>query len=97
RKRHSVPTRRSSDLAEGLAYSSDGKRITAALEDKSVTTWDSETGKELTTFKSFRGNFGAIALGADGRCLVATSEGQTVTLKKWEDRKSTRLNSSHGS
>jgi len=62
------------------AFSPDGKRLAAAMSDKTVRLWDTATGKALLTLRGHTGRVRAVAFSLDGRWLASGGEGGVVRL-----------------
>src|SRR5437870_13593084 len=57
--------------ATALAFSADGKRLAAALPDKTVRLHDAATGKEVKALKGLQSLAGALAFSRDGKLLAS--------------------------
>ena len=68
--------------------------LAVALAGGEVRILDDRTGRTRLTLKAHPTKVDALRFHPDGK-LLATSAIETPSLKLWEDRKSTRLNSSH--
>src|SRR5207245_9664515 len=90
---HPFPTRRSPDL-HGVDFAPDGTRVYISNEaDSTLDVVDRKTGKIVKKVR-LSGHPNNIAVTRDGdRVIICIAEDKGGL----EDRKSTRLNSSHGS
>jgi WD40 repeat protein len=70
-------------VVASVALSANGKRIASGNDDGTAKVWDTDTGRELFTFKCRR-RVSGVALSADGRQLVTGSWDGTV--KVWDTR-----------
>jgi len=82
-----------------VAFTSDGKTLATASEDRTVKLWDPQTGREVGSWEAFpRGEFGylALAFSPNGK-LLATAGGENV-VRLWTvaDRQPLRMLSGHG-
>ena len=76
-----------------VAISPDGRLVAAGSLDFYIRIWDVQTGLLIERLKGHKDSVYSVAFTPDGKGLVSGSLDKT--LKQWEDRKSTRLNSSH--
>lgn len=67
-----------------LAFSSDGKHLAAAAEDKAISLWHLPTGKLLGTMKGHTDRIPALAWHPSGHFLV--SAGWDTTARVWDAR-----------
>jgi len=65
-----------------VALSADGRRALSGSMDRTLKSWDVETGQELRTFVGHGEGVLAVALSADGRGALSGS--QDKTLKLWD-------------
>jgi WD40 repeat protein/serine/threonine protein kinase len=64
-----------------VTYTSDGKRLATASEDKTVKVWDAENGKELFTLQEQRtAELQSVAFSPDGKQLATIDK----TVKVWD-------------
>jgi len=56
-------------------FSSDGKRIIGHIDETNIKVWDSETGKEICSFKEYLGWIHFISSSPDGMQIAVRSIG----------------------
>jgi WD40 repeat protein len=71
---------RQGEVIYSLAFSPDGKTVTAASDAGQVRTWDVQTGRELCRFKGHRSLVSAVVFSPDGRTLAAGGADREVRL-----------------
>jgi WD40 repeat protein len=65
-----------------VAFSADGRRVLWVNTDNSMTLWDVEDGREVTTFAGHQEAVTCVALSPDGRTALSGSGDET--LKVWD-------------
>jgi len=68
-----------SDPVRSAAFSSDGKRLITASEDKTAQIWDAETGEHLRTLNHDR-NVWSAAFDLDGARVITASEDKKARI-----------------
>ena len=68
----------------GVAFSSDGRRLATASMDTTIKLWDMATGQELLTLKGHKSEVQSVMFSADDRLLL--SAGMDHTVKLWNAR-----------
>jgi WD40 repeat protein len=63
-----------------MAFSSDGKTLISASEDKTMRLWDTATGHEVRTFKGHAERVRAVAFSPDDKSIASGSDDRTVKL-----------------
>ncbi len=69
-------------MAEGLAFSPDGRFLATGSQDHLIRLWDVASGKEVCRFAGHDNWVEHVAFSPDGRTLVSTSSDWTIRL--WE-------------
>jgi WD40 repeat protein len=69
---------------QGVAFSPDGRSITADSKDGNVRVWDVATGKLRHQFKALSGGILAAALSRDGSLLALNGEGAPVCIRIYD-------------
>src|SRR5437868_4043951 len=64
-------------LVHAVAYSPDGKKLAAALDDNSVHVWEAETGKELFKLTAHQGPAHCVLFSPDGKLFATGSADQS--------------------
>ncbi|WP_435011979.1 protein kinase domain-containing protein (plasmid) [Tundrisphaera lichenicola] len=64
----------------GLAFSPDGRRLSSAGADFSLTIWDASTGNQLQMLRGHHDVVLALAYSPDGRVIASGSNDQTIRL-----------------
>jgi WD40 repeat protein len=78
------------------AVSPDGKRIAAAMTDRTVLIWDAVTGRQVTVLRGHTDLVLGVAWSPDGTRLASASYDHTVRL--WDlERGTARVLRGHGS
>ena len=70
------------EVANTVAFTSDGQQVVAGMSDGTIRFWSTEQGNSTGTVGSHRYAVRAIALSPDGRTLV--SAGADQTLRVWD-------------
>ena len=65
---------------DGLAFTSDGKRLVTGGRDQTIKIWDLTTGQALQTLKGHGGLIWSVACSLDGKRLASGSNDGTVKL-----------------
>jgi WD40 repeat protein len=68
------------DIAGGLAFSPDGKRIAAGCPDRAVSIWDTSTNQEVMRLTGHDQGVHHLAFSADGKRIVTAGGDQTVRV-----------------
>ncbi len=71
------------------AFSPDGERVCSASDDRTLKTWDPESGTELSTLEGHSGGVNACAFSPDGSLICSASDDRT--LKLWDGEGATSL------
>jgi DNA-binding ferritin-like protein (Dps family) len=79
--KHELLLQGHSTSVNSAAFSSDGKGIVTASDDKTARVWEAETGKEVCALKEYRGGLG-VAFSPDGKRIVTASWPKTARV--WE-------------
>jgi WD40 repeat protein len=69
-----------SDTVRGIAFSTDGKHLASASEDKTVRIWEVATGKEVRRLSGHEGGVRCVAWAPGGRLLASGGAEGTVCL-----------------
>ena len=69
-------------IVRDLAFSTDGKTLGSASDDKTARLWDVHTGKEIPTHFTHKGSVRAVAFSPDGQ-IVATG-GDDKVVRLWD-------------
>jgi RNA polymerase sigma factor (sigma-70 family) len=81
-----------------VAFSPDGKMVTAGGAGRTISLWDAATGKELRRFPSHRGQPSRVAFSPDGNILASVSPANSlVCLYEANTGKELRLLQGHQS
>jgi WD40 repeat protein/tRNA A-37 threonylcarbamoyl transferase component Bud32 len=80
-ERAGVETQSASDV-NAIAFSPDGSRIAAALEDGRIQIWDPEKHEELAVLRGHTASVNSIAFSRDGKRIVSASSDRTV--RAWD-------------
>ena len=67
---------------EGIAWSSDRKRLALGTSDGLIRIWDAKAGNLLQTCRGHKGTFWWVEWSSDGSRLV--SAGQDATVRIWD-------------
>ncbi len=63
-----------------VAFSPDGRRLVSGSWDRTVKSWDTSTGEQLTTLGSKKKEIQALAFSRDGRFLAAENSSDNTAL-----------------
>ncbi|MBF2064964.1 MAG: NACHT domain-containing protein [Calothrix sp. C42_A2020_038] len=63
-----------------IAFSSDGKMLASASDDKTVMLWDTSTGQRLKTLEGHNSRVWSVAISPDGNTIASGSEDKTIRL-----------------
>ncbi len=63
-----------------MVFSSDGKRLASASDDKTVKIWAAQTSREILSLKGHSDRVFSAVFSPDGQRLVSASRDQTVRL-----------------
>jgi WD40 repeat protein len=77
------------NVAYGVAWSPDGKRLATAGYDKRTRVWDPTIGKELLTLTGHSGPVYSVAWSPDGKRLATGS--QDYTARVWDEETGKQL------
>ena len=69
-----------SDRILSIAFSSDGQILASGSADRTITLWNSQTGKSLRTLQGHRSWVWGIAISHDSKLLASGSYDHTVKL-----------------
>jgi WD40 repeat protein len=67
-------------IPQTLIFSTSGRVLAQAGEDRKIRLWDVRGGKELGTFTGHRGSLSSVAFSVDGRRLVSASSDTTALV-----------------
>lgn len=76
------PNLKHNDAVKSVAVSPNGNYIISGSEDKTIKLWESDTGKEIRTFKGHSGWIYSVCFSTDGQYIFSGSYDNTVKL--WE-------------
>ena len=65
---------------QSAAFSSDGKRVVTASDDKTARIWDAESGKEIAVLKGHDDLVRSAAFSSDGKRVVTASADKTARI-----------------
>lgn len=68
------------EIAHAIAWSPNSKTIAAALGNKTIKLWDSNTGKTIRTLTGHKYAVRAVAFSPDGKTLASGSSDKTIKL-----------------
>jgi len=77
-----------------VSFSTDGKRMVSASEDKTVKVWDAATGAELMTLRGHSDQVAGVAFSPDGKRIVSGSADNTIRV--WDAATGDELMTLHG-
>jgi hypothetical protein len=69
-----------SELVFDVTFSSDGKRVVTASEDRTARIWDAATGEELLLLKGHTSGLNAADFDPQGRFVLTSAEDRTARL-----------------
>jgi len=69
-------------IVNQVRFSTDGRLLASASNDRTVRVWDAATGQLLHTLAGHSGRVNQLAFSADGRWLVSAADDQT--LRRWQ-------------
>ncbi|WP_422730895.1 WD40 repeat domain-containing protein, partial [Nostoc cycadae] len=69
-----------SDSVQSVSFSSDGKTLASGSNDKTITLWNVETGKKISTFTGHSSTVVSVSFSPDGRLLASGSLDGTIKL-----------------
>lgn len=72
------------DRVNGMAFSSDGKLIATASEDKTVRLWDANTGLEVAPPRLHRAFVWSVTFSADDKRLISASWEKDKWIRAWK-------------
>jgi WD40 repeat protein len=72
--------------AGALAFTPDGRRLSAGDGRANVFVWDVATGKQLQRFAGHRGRVFSVSASADGTMIATASEDSTILIWRLDDR-----------
>jgi WD40 repeat protein len=70
-----------------LAFSSDGKKLLTASEDKTIICWDYTTGKVLNSFNGHNNSVNVVRFSKDDQYIVSASDDNFLKVWKVDDGK----------
>jgi eukaryotic-like serine/threonine-protein kinase len=65
---------------QSVAFSTDGRRVASAGEDKTVHVWDTTAGREVLVLHGHTGRCGCVAFSPDGHRLASASQDKTIRV-----------------
>ncbi|MEH2202544.1 MAG: AAA-like domain-containing protein [Nostoc sp.] len=74
------PLKNHSDSVNSVVFSSDGKTLASASDDKTIKLWNLDTHKEITTLRGHSYSVNSIVFSPDGKTLASASGDKTIKL-----------------
>ena len=68
----------------GVAFSSDGKLLATASQDKTANVWDITTDRLVTALDEHAGELNCVAFSPDGRWLAIGADNRTILIRDTE-------------
>ncbi len=75
------------DYVNRVCYSPDGKTIASCSSDNTIKLWNSENGKEKTTFYGHQDTVRGICYSPNGNTIASCSDDETIKLWNSENGK----------
>ena len=75
----------------GVDFSSDGKHIVSASDDKTARLWNATTGKEIATLHGHTDRIGSALFSDDGADIATASHDETARIWDVDSRQTIRI------